>query len=197
MKKIILFSIILMSAASFAQSDKNDDSQETKFVYNREGLSPKNITTYIDGKKKENMASKAEKWLDEKYGNFEDVLSKSDKSDEGETAKGNKKVTFTGLTNNAICFTEKSNYICGDIECKIELRFKDGEYRFRPINMFYKTSSSKKSKKINFQKNKFYSNDGKIIEGYEKVLSQVENLLNNLNKSLLNYLTDKEQEEEW
>lgn len=208
MKKIILLIVILISTFSYAQSDTDVYSKTTKFVYDENGLLPKNISIDIKGMDKKEMLSKAKEWLNEKYGS-NDKTDKTDKTvdtddiyEDGETdetgkAKKNEKLRFTGFTDNAICFGEGTNYSCERLEYIIELRFKDGEYRFKPIKLTYKTASNKKKQTISLKKHKFYSNDGKIKEGYEKVSSQIEAFLNNLNKSILNYLTDKEQKDEW
>ncbi|GAA3634566.1 hypothetical protein [Flavivirga jejuensis] len=215
MKKIILFTIILISSFSNAQSDKEVYSKNTKFVYGAEGMEPKDFTVDIKGKNKEDLLSKAKEWLNEKYKNLETKNGKTDKTvgidtiyeieetnkdggaDEAGKGKNNIKLRFKGYTSNAICFGEKPDYGCEDVEYVIELRFKDGEYRFKPVKLTYKAASNKKKQKIELDKNKFYSSDGKIVNGYGKVPSQIETLFNGLNKSILNYLTNKKQEDEW
>ncbi|GAA3596252.1 hypothetical protein Q4Q39_08055 [Flavivirga amylovorans] len=220
MKNIILFTVILISMLSFSQSN----SINTKFSYEEKGLVPRNFIVEVKGKNKDELLSKTEAWLKEKYKELksdnddkndktdktdktkrtiigyevfkDDELDEADKSDAGKANK-NIKLRFTGFTNNAICFGDKSNFSCERLEYIIELRFRDGDYRFRPIKLIYKTASDKKEQTINLKKHKFYSKDGIIKKGYEKVSSQVEDLLNKMNKSLLNYLTDKPQEDEW
>ena len=213
MKKIILFTIILISTFSHAQSDKG--TKKAKFVYGEKGLEPRHFTVDVKGMDRKELFSKAKDWFNEKYKdskhnhdktgkivNNTDVYEDDDDYEEDETdetgkAKKSEKFRFYGFTDNAICFGKGTNYSCEGLEYIIELRFRDGDYRFRPLKLTYKTSLSKKQQKINLNKHKFHSKDGKIKEGYEKVSSQIEALLNNLNKSLLNYLTDKKQEDEW
>ena len=120
-----------------------------------------------------------------------------DDDDKEEKGKKGKKLNLKGFAENAICFNEGANYSCERADYTIELQFKDGEYKFKPKKLTYKPASSKKKKRINFDKSDFHSANGKINNDYEKVPAQIETLLNNLNKSLLNYLTDKPQEDEW
>ncbi len=206
MKKVILFTMVLVSTFVDAQN------KDSKFVYGGEGLSPRSFTEEIKGMDRNELLLKAKAWLDEKYKDSNDVIIKEevngktvnsddaydeDETDETGKAKKSEKIRFSGFTDNAICFGKGANYSCEGLEYIIELRFRDGDYRFKPIKLTYRAASSKKSQKIGLKKHKFYSNDGKIKDGYEKVSSQIEALLNNLNKSLLNYLTNKEQEDEW
>ncbi|NMH87075.1 hypothetical protein [Flavivirga algicola] len=203
MKKVILCITVLVSTLSYTQTNNS------KFVYGGEGLVPRSFTVEVKGMDRNELLLKAKAWLDEKFEDSNDVILKNDSKsktfddddvyDDDETgkAKKNEKIRFNGFTDNAICFGRGDNYSCEGVEYIIELRFRDGDYRFKPIKLTYKTASNKKSQKIGLKKHKFYSNDGKIKEGYEKVSSQIETLLNNLNKSLLSYLTNRDQEDEW
>lgn len=215
MKNMLLLAIILISTFSYAQSDKDVHSKNTKFVYGEKGLEPRHLTTDVKKMDRKELLSKAKDWFNERYKDPKDGTDKTvnyndvyvvyedddayeeDETDETGKAKKSKKLRFNAFTDNAICFGKGDNYSCEGLEYTIELRFRDGDYRFRPLKLTYKSASSKKKQNINLNKHKFYSKDGKIKEGYEKVSSQIEDLLNNLNKSLLNYLTGKEQEDEW
>ena len=55
----------------------------------------------------------------------------------------------------------------------------------------------KKDKKIKLKESEFHTKEGNLEKDYEKVPSQIEGLFNGLNKSLFNFLTDREQETEW
>ncbi|AUP79970.1 hypothetical protein [Flavivirga eckloniae] len=210
MKSIIPLAIILIS--SFINAQNTNDS---KFVYGENGLEPRHITIDIKGMDMDEMQTKAEEWLNEKY---EAPKGKSDSNNdkkikpgksitayeiyednEGDAtgkANNNKKLRFTGFTNNAICIGKGADYSCETVEYTIELRLRDGDLRFKPIKLTYKGASDKKEQTINLKKNKFAKN-GAIIDGYEKASSQIETLLNSLRRSIVNYLTGKAQEEEW
>ncbi|WP_303318809.1 hypothetical protein Q4Q34_04970 [Flavivirga abyssicola] len=203
MKNIILFTIILVSTFSYAQNNNSTHSENTKFVYGENGLEPRNFTVIVEGMDRHELLSKAKEWLNEKYKDADNVIIKNDKtdktddSDEMEKAKPSEKISFNGFTDNAICFGEEPDYNCEGLEYTIELRFRDGEYRFKPKKLKYKIASSNKKQTIGLKKHKFYSKEGKIKKGYEKVSSQIEALLNKINRSLLNYLTGKVQDDEW
>ena len=222
MKNMLLFAIILISTFSYAQSDMGVHSKNTTFVYGEKGLEPRHLTMAVKEMDRKELLSKAKDWFDERYENDKDDNDDKDKTDktinnkdvyivyedddayeEGETdetgtaKKKSKKLRFKAFADNAICFGKGDNYSCEGLEYTIELRFRDGDYRFRPLKLTYKTASSKKKQNINLKKHTFYSKDGKIKAGYEKVSSQIEILLNSLNKSLLDYLTGKEVEGEW
>ncbi len=211
MKKIILLVLIFAYTFSYAQ--------DTKFVYGEGGLVPRHFVIDLEGMNKDDLFTKAEEWFEKKYygrgghdkkGNDGDkktekgrtttILSYEVVKDEPEaTGKTDKniKLRFIGFTDNALCFGTDDNYTCVGLEYKVELRFRDGDYRFKPMRLSFKTSSSKKEQNINLNKHKFKGKDGVIQQGYEEVSSQVETLLNDMNKSILNHLTGKEQEDEW
>lgn len=94
-------------------------------------------------------------------------------------------------------FVLVSEYSCEDLQYVVQLVFEDGEYKFKPTKLAYKAISSQKEIKIEFKNSSFHSNDGTLKVDYEKVPSQIETLLNNLNRSLLNYIMNKPQEDEW
>ena len=50
---------------------------------------------------------------------------------------------------------------------------------------------------IKLKESEFHTKEGNLEKDYEKVPSQIEGLFNGLNKSLFNFLTDREQETEW
>ncbi|MDD7884470.1 hypothetical protein [Flavivirga sp. 57AJ16] len=210
MKNSVLLIIILVSTFSYTQSDKGS----TKFVYNEKGLVPRHFTVDVKGMDRKELLSKAEDWFHEKYKDpdlthdktnkiikgsdaYEEDDYEEEETDESGKAKKSEKIRFHGFTDNAICFGKGADYSCEGLTYIIELRLRDGDYRLKPVKLTYKTASDKKQKTISLNTHEFYSKDGKIKEGYEKVSSQIETFLNSLNKSLLNYLIDKEQEDEW
>lgn len=202
MKKIILLLVLLVSIGSYAQNDNSSTSknQEEKFKYDSSGLSPKNISISIEGMDKEALLSKAKDWVREKYGDSDDVFRKDDEADDESnlTDKAKtEKIRFEGYTNNAICFGNDSEFSCEDLKYIILIKIKDGEYTFKPVKLTYKIGSSKKDQVVKFKGSDFYIKNGGIKSEYEKVPAQIETLFNDLSKSLLNYLTDKEQEKEW
>lgn len=78
--------------------------------------------------------------------------------------------------------------------CLIDLSFEDGQDKLQPLKLSYDTNNKKK---INLKKGDYYGKNGKIDEGYSKAPSQIETLFNGLNESLLNYLSNEDQADEW
>jgi hypothetical protein len=196
MKKSILLAVILTSMFSYSQTEdtsltkpgNGSNNKETFFTYDANGLSPKNVSLDVKGMDKKDLYSKSLDWLKEKYHNHEKIVIENEK---------NQKISFEGFTYNSFCFGEGSDYGCEDLTYVIELSFKDGEYKFKPKKLSYTTNSNKKEKEISLDNSDFYKNNGDIKEKYTKVPEQMQNLFNSLNKSLFNYLTNKEQENEW
>ena len=193
MKKTILLIVILVSAVSFSQnnvdavSKKKKQNTSEKFTYDASGLSPRDVTMSVRKSKKGDLYSKTLDWLDEKYKNGNQVIEKKEKND---------KIRFEGFTDNAICYGTGADYGCEGLTYQIEISFEDGQYKLKPLKLSY--DSTKKGKvNMNLNKSEYYDKNGKIDNDYSKVPSQIETLFNGLNESLLNYLTNEDQEDEW
>ncbi len=196
MKRFILLTILLISAVSYSQKEGESHAKKTKFSYTNNGLEPGILSVSVNGMKKDAMFNKAKEWIKEKYGDSKDKIEETNDGD-AEKGKKIKKINLKGFTESAICFNKEANYFCRKANYTIELQFKDGEYKFKPKRLSYKPEPNKKKKNIRFDRSDFHSSEGKINTGFAKVPAQIETLFNNLNKSLLNYLTNKPQEDEW
>ena len=196
MKNFILLTLILISAFSYSQKKHHDHSEKEKFSYTNNGLEPKDVSVSINGMKRAVLLSKAKEWVKEKYGDSEEKFEEIE-NDNAEKGKKVKKIRVKGFSENAICFNKGADYHCEKANYTIELQFKDGEYKFKPKKLSYKPTSSNKKINIRFDRSDFHTAEGNTDSDYRKVPAQIEMLLNNLNKSLLNYLTDVPQEDEW
>ncbi|NCO64530.1 MAG: DUF4468 domain-containing protein [Flavobacteriales bacterium] len=188
MKKFALLILILMSATTFSQ-ENNDlfEKKATSFTYNKNGLSPSKLTVKVNKFDKKELYEKVLEWVGEKYKDPNKVIKKKEKND---------KIKIEGFTDNALCFGVKSEYSCEGLTYTIEFTFEDEEYKIKPSELYY-TSKNDKKVKLDLKKSDFYTNSGDPLEGYEKISSQIETLFNSLNKSVLNYITNKDQEDEW
>lgn len=188
MKKFALLILILMSATMFSQ-ENNDllEKKATSFTYDKNGLSPGKLTVKVNKFDKKELYEKVLEWVGEKYKDPDKVIKKKEKND---------KIKIEGFTDNALCFGVKSEYSCEGLTYAIEFTFEDEQYKIKPSELSY-ISKNGKMVKLNLNKSEFYTNNGDILEGYEKVSSQIEALFNNLNKSMLNFITNKDQEDEW
>ena len=184
-----------MSIVSFSQTDDDLASKSTEFTFDSKGLNPSVLTVNVKSLKKNELSAKTKAWIKEKKGNTGKVTSKTEESG-GETEK-NEKIQFSGTADNAFCFGLKSDYSCEDLTYSIELTIKNGQYKFKPLSLSYTSTGKAKGNEINLKKSDFHNNNGEVKEEYEKVPFQIETLLNNMNKSLLHYLNDEDQETEW
>ncbi|MEC3906086.1 hypothetical protein VOI54_03595 [Tamlana sp. 2201CG12-4] len=201
MKKIILFTLVLMSSYVFAQ-EANESSKEEKFTYTEKGLSPRSIAVNLKGMTKTDLINKARAWRIEKFTEPKNKAKEDDHDDDydDETGKNNsKKINLRGNVNNAICLNEDSKRTCENAFISIDVIIEDGTYTFKPKDLLFRTTYGKKKAKVklNFDKTELYSDNREIKAGHELVPSQLEDLFNSLHKSLYNYITDQEQEDEW
>ena len=78
----------------------------------------------------------------------------------------------------------------------IEISFKEGRYKFDPINLSYDVSGHG-TVFVNFDKGVYWNKKGKLRKVYSKIPNQIETLFNGLNMSLKNYLYDKTEKDDW
>ncbi|MEL0455447.1 hypothetical protein WJN01_04350 [Flavobacteriaceae bacterium SZ-1-7] len=196
MKTISLILSLFLAITIHAQngSAKSNKNKTDRFSYSLDGLGPESIVVDVSGLKKSAMAAKAEEWVEEKYGDKKGLNREEDESDKGGKRE---KLRLEEFTDNAICFGTGADYGCTGLTYIVRLVFEDEEYEFIPTKITYKPEGSKKTVKINFNKSDFHANNGALNSGFENVPSQIEDLLNNLNKSLYFYLIDEEQKTEW
>ncbi|MCF8273063.1 MAG: DUF4468 domain-containing protein [Flavobacteriaceae bacterium] len=185
MKKCILLLVVLMSTICFSQ--KGNDKKATSFTYDENGLNSNSITVDIKKLDKKELYEKALDWFDKKYTNPDEVITKKEKND---------KIKFETFVNNAICYGVGADYGCEDLTYNIELSFEDKQYKMKILKLSY-IDKKGKDIKMNLNKSDFHEQSGKIKDDYTKAPSQIETLLNNLNKSLLNYINGDDQEDEW
>jgi hypothetical protein len=201
MKKIILLIVIMTVSLSYAQNNQNSSSNNEKFEYTDKGLEPKFLLVSVNKMKKEQLQAKAKKWIKEKFGKPEDHIQSSNLTEEEEEKgkKKSKKLRFKGFADNAICFglNTNTNYKCKKVNYTILLKLYDGEYQFKPVKLDYRSSHNNRKIQIHLNKSDFHTSNGEVKTEYDKVSKQLENLLNKLNNSLFNYLTDKPQSDEW
>ncbi|MFD0989256.1 hypothetical protein ACFQ1R_04050 [Mariniflexile jejuense] len=197
MKKSILLILLLASVLSFSQTgtnanakkDPTTNSNEKTFTYNSAGLNPNIVSVEVKNTNESTLYQKSLEWIQEKYSS-NNVIKKKE---------ANKLLRIEATSNSAICFGLDKDYTCETLNYIFEITFKNGEYRFEPIEISYTVSKNKKEKArdITFKKSSFHDKNGEVDSGYEKVPFQIEALLNNINKSLFNFITSNEQEDEW
>lgn len=179
MKKLkYLFTIVILSICTYSHS-------QDKFTYNQEGLSPEFIVVELDSIDQGELFESSVNWIKNTYKNPDEVIK---------TTISNKKVRFEGYKSSLICVENIGISSCYNGTYTIELEFKDNKYKFTPLSIQFIAGSSVS---INLKDGShYYNRKGNLKNMYDKVPSSIENLLNDLNKSLKNYLEESTIESE-
>lgn len=167
MKKLILF--ILITTLGYAQ--------ETKFTFKKEGLTDY-VVTEVPGTQNE-IYSKAINWIKENYKNPEEVIKMSIE---------NEKVRFQGLKSNFNCMKAMGSTMCSDAIYTIEVSFKDGKYKFDAVELVITSGGKSFTPDLN-DLSIYYKKNGELPKSSESVPASYENLFNDLNESLKQYVS--------
>lgn len=191
MKKLnSLFTVILLSTATISFS-------QVEFTYNQEGLTPEFVVVELDSLSQEKVFQSSINWIKETYKNPDEVIK---------TTINNEKVRFEGYKENLFCIETLGMNTCYSGTYTIEVEFKDNKYKFSPLSIEYRVPASQYTAggkySINFKDGSGYYNRKGIIKSSQKnIPPSIENLFNDLNKSLKNYLeqstTESEGSDDW
>lgn len=173
MKKLIL--LLLITAFGYAQ--------ETKFTFTKEGFTDY-VVTEVPGTQNE-IYSKAINWIKENYKNPEEVIKMTIE---------NQKVRIQGYKENFYCVKYGKQDICTNAVYVIEISFKDGKYKFEPIEMKLSNSAGSYQMDLN-NTSVYYNKKGELLKGSEKTPELLENLFNDLNGSLKDYINGVKKNE--
>lgn len=168
MKKLILF--ILITTLSYAQ--------ETKFTFKKEGFTDY-VVTQVSGTQSE-IYSKTVNWIKETYKNPDEVIKMSIE---------NEKVRFQGLKSKFNCYKAMASSVCSDAIYTIEVSFKDGKYKFDVIELVITANGNSFTPDLN-DLSIYYKKNGELAKSSESVPASYENLFNDLNESLKQYVTE-------
>ena len=157
---------------------------QEKFIYNQTGLNPKYLVVEIDSLSKNELFKKSINWIKETYKNPDKVIK---------TTIDNEKVRFEGFKSNDICIN--NGMICYDVLYTIEVAFKDNKYKFTPISLEFGVGSMTPIDLADGN-SLFYNKKGYLKKMYKTVPNSIDNLFNELNKSLEKYLTTETKNSE-
>lgn len=175
MKKIIL--MFLVTSFAFAQE---------KFEFKKEGLTDY-VVTNVNGTAAE-LFSKTVNWIKENYKNPNEVIKMTIE---------NEKLRFQGLKEDFYCVKGGGSVMCSNAIYTIEVSFKDGKYRFDPIELVLRTKNGASSD-INLNDfSVYFEKDGSINKRTKDVPGYFENLFNGLNESLKNYIENQTKKSDW
>lgn len=168
---------------------------QENFKYNQYGLNPKYQVVEINGKDQKELFESSINWIKETYKNPDEVIK---------TTIGNEKIRFEGFKDNLICVHSMGTNSCNSGLYTIEIAIKDNKYKFTPLLLEYRIPSSQymasSKAEINLNNGSQYYKKDKIRKPYDKIPPAIEDLLNNLNDDLKNYLLGNhttEADDEW
>lgn len=190
MKQLLIISLLLLcSIFSYSQD---------LFKYDKEGLLPKYIVTKNDSLTQSELYLKTIDWIKDTYKN-PDVVIKAKFE--------NEKIRFSGMNQNAFYVSVLGMKTIMKARYSIEIEFKEGRYKFTPINLEYYNSPSKYSSggwtPINFEYGgAFYKKKGKLRKMFKSFPIGTSALLNPLKLSLDIYLLKeanviKDKKDDW
>ncbi|WP_456437359.1 DUF4468 domain-containing protein [Psychroserpens sp.] len=170
---------------------KDISLSEDKFQYNQMGLTDY-VVKRIDSLSQEQLFKKSINWIKENYKNPDKVIK---------ALIDTKKIRFEGFKENVICLTSLGLTTCYGANYSIVISFKDGRYKFDPIQLTYRIPASKHNsgitKDVYFDNGmSFYKDNGLIRNMFSSVPESLEILFNDLNLSLHEYLSKGKAKEE-
>lgn len=184
MKNITLIFALLISYLSISQEN---------FVYNQDGLNPKYLVGEMDGKLQSEIYSMALNWVKETFKNPDEVIKMTIE---------NEKIRFEGVEIQLMCHSALGSTSCYNTTYTIEIEFREGRYRFRPLSISYRIPPTRHTPQmiqtIDLTNGKdYYNRNGQLKNVTKTVPEAVENLLNNLNESLNKYILKDNSSEDW
>ncbi len=175
MKKITLL-FLLVSFISFSQE---------QFTYGGNGLNKTFLVNKAENLTQQQLFDKATTWIKANHQQSDMVVTK--------VVEGNNKITFTGLKKNYINFSAIGNQIFFNVRYTIALAFKDGRYKFDVIKIEKKAQGHNRKGKdwaeipLN-NGSKLYGKNGKLTPLGKAQTVKIPQLLNDLNKNLLDHI---------
>lgn len=184
MNKVLLLILSIIPLLSYSQ----------EFIFDEKGLQPQYQVVEIDSMSQKELFDKAVNWIKENYVNPDEVIK---------TTIDNEKVRFMGSKDYYLCLRGLLS-MCYDVRYTIELSFKDGKYKFAPVNLKYFTPSSKYfSAGWNTVPLSggygYYKKNGKLKNMFQEWPTSIQSLFNDINLSLKLYMTTDQsvKEEKW
>lgn len=178
-KNFILFILIFITSNCF--------SQEKKFIYDKNGLTPF-VVTDVDNKSLKEIYQKSVNWIKETYKN-PDIVIKAQIEDES--------IRFEGISNKVAVvydgFGGKGFY---DVKYSIKISVKDHKYKFEIIEFELLNCPIKKNG-WNPSDKSFFKEDGSPRKPWKDYPKSIETLFDELNNSLKNYIIKDSKKDNW
>ncbi len=101
----------------------------------------------------------------------------------------NEKIRIEGFQSSFYCVKAMGSVACSDATYTIEISFKDGRYKFDPIELNITAQGKTFTPDLN-DLSIYYKKNGELPKYSESVPPAFENLFNGLNESLKNYISE-------
>lgn len=185
---VSLFIFNMTSAQETTSTPPASQSQLAKeFSINKD----EGLTDYIiincEGKTKEELYKKTIEWINKNYNKPSEVIKAQVENDY---------IRFQGVSKNEYCFHNMLT-VCSDIKYEIEVSFKDGKYKFDVLelsNSYQGSYGITKWSELNFANSwTHFKKDGEVRKMYSETLPRISGYFNNLNKSLYDYIYNKNE----
>lgn len=164
------------------------------FDYDENGLYPKYVVTELDKLDKQQLFGKTINWVKETYVNPDEVIK---------TTIDNEKIRITGSKSSYICQKALGFSHCFDVRYTIEVSFKEGKYKFEPLQLeVFQTSTNYSGsgwQNIDLNSGEMYFRRGKARNISKDFVVKIPKLFNVINKELKLYLSTKQkvENEDW
>lgn len=184
MRTTVLFAILSLTI---------NPATAQEFEYNIEGLTDY-VVVETSAIGQAEMYLKAKNWVKDTFFDPAEVL-KADFLDD--------KIRIEGVTPDAFCGKIMGMTSCSDAKYQIEISFKDGKYKFDPIELSFPSTSTQYGYMANViplkDGSNYYKKSGKVRNKYsENIIASFELVFNSLNTSLKNYLSSEPKaKEDW
>jgi len=174
--KCLIFTIFLISA-TFAYS-------QNKFVFNENGLVPEYTISNMDSMTETEMHKKTIKWINATSKNPNVIFDSHDKNDF---------ILLTGIKNNLLNIGKQYYHM----KYTIKISFEKGEYKFEPIAIQSKLNSKYDMgwKDFDLKNGALYFKKGRVIKKSKSYVTDIPDVLNQLNTNLYNYLITENSDE--
>ncbi|WP_165453954.1 DUF4468 domain-containing protein [Hyunsoonleella flava] len=147
-----------------------------KFVFNKDGLSPKHTISKVDGLSKIQLFNKALKWIKATYKKPDTEMDKQI-------------IRLTSIKENAIQADKRYFHM----KYVVEISFKEGQYTFKPLEIQTKANSKYDMgwKDFNLNNGEAYFKKGKVIKKTKSYVKAIPAVLNEINARLYDFLTSE------
>lgn len=173
MKKLF-YAVFLFTSLGFSQSKE--------FTFNKDGITDY-LVVEVPGKTAAELYQQTINWIKMSYKNPDSVIKATIENDY---------VRFMGSSTRLLCFNNLGKN-CYDSNYQIEVSFQDGKYKFDLIEVNLLGTKSDPHMTLT-DMSEYYKSNGQIKGTYKYFPEIFPSFFNDINKSLLNYVSGETQQ---